>query len=181
MNANDPYAEFPSPGEVRLVRHLPGPIEKVWDYLTDPEKRGRWFAGGPMEPRRGGAVRFFFHHRNLAPSETPPDEYKEVHDPGAEMAGVVTRWEPPRVLAFTLQESEVTFELSPEGKGVLLVLSHRARGGDLPHVTNFSAGWHTHLAHLSAELEGTPRPPFWPLLARLESDYVKRYAAAHKS
>jgi len=37
---------------IRVIRgQLPGPIERVWEYLTDPDKRARWFAGGPMEPR----------------------------------------------------------------------------------------------------------------------------------
>ena len=55
-NENDQFGKFTQPGEVRIVRTLPGPIERVWDYLVDPEKRARWFAGGPMEPRQGGKV-----------------------------------------------------------------------------------------------------------------------------
>ena len=68
---NDQPGEFTKPGEVRIVRLLPGPIERIWDYLTDPEKRAKWFAGGPMEPRQGGKVELFFHHKNIAPDETP--------------------------------------------------------------------------------------------------------------
>ena len=30
---------------VRLERLLPGPIERIWAFLTEPEKRGgAWFA-----------------------------------------------------------------------------------------------------------------------------------------
>ena len=53
MKANDLHGQFTGPAEVRLVRTLPGPIERIWDYLTDSEKRSRWFAGGPMELRPG--------------------------------------------------------------------------------------------------------------------------------
>ena len=53
MKANDQHGKFTGPAEVRLVRTLPGPIERVWEYLTDPEKRSRWFAGGPMELSAG--------------------------------------------------------------------------------------------------------------------------------
>src|SRR5215211_7035252 len=101
MKINEQHGQFTGPAEVRLVRTLPGPIERVWSYLTDPEKRARWFAGGPMEPRAGGKLTLNFRQANLAPDETPPEEYKQHHDPGHSMEGIVTRWEPPRVLAFT--------------------------------------------------------------------------------
>src|ERR1022692_2026430 len=97
MKANDIHGEFTGPAEVRLVRTLPGPIERIWDYLTDSEKRSHWFAGGPMELRKGGKLTLHFRHRNLAPDETPPEEHKQHHDPGTSMEGVVTRCEPPRV------------------------------------------------------------------------------------
>ncbi|MEQ8750919.1 MAG: hypothetical protein RIC52_14200 [Amphiplicatus sp.] len=34
---------------IRFERLLPGPIERVWAYLTEPEKRAEWFAGGVTE------------------------------------------------------------------------------------------------------------------------------------
>ena len=180
MKANDQPGTFHGPAEVRLVRLVPGPIERVWEYLTDSEKRARWFAGGPMEPRKGGKFTLHFHHKNIAPDETPPEEYKETHDPGHDMSGVVTHWEPPRVLAYTFgsdRESEVTFELTPQGKQVQLVVTHRATGGDIPYMTSFASGWHTHLTHLIALLENAPRPPFWPVHVRLKAEYEKLRAA----
>jgi uncharacterized protein YndB with AHSA1/START domain len=184
MKANDEHGHFNGPGEVRIVRTLPGPIERVWEYLTDPEKRGRWFAGGPMEPRQGGKLTLNFRHINIAPDETPPEDHKQFHDPGESMNGIVTRWEPPRVLAYTFGdtgESEVTFELATRDKSVLLVLTHRARGGDLPYIAGFAAGWHAHLAHLIALLEGAPRPAFWPIHGRLRAEYVQLLAAGNSS
>jgi uncharacterized protein YndB with AHSA1/START domain len=179
MNTHHEYGSFPAPGEVRLVRTLPGPIERVWDYLTDPEKRARWFAGGPMEPKAGGKMELFFHHQNLAPDETPPEQFKHVQDPGFKMPGTVLRWEPPRVLSYTFDEdSDVTFELTAHGERVQLVLTHRSRGPDLPFLSGYAGGWHTHLTHLSALLEGAPRPPFWPLHAELKTAYEKLHASA---
>ena len=179
MKANDQHGTFHGQGEVRLVRTLPGPIERVWEYLTDPEKRARWFAGGPMEPRKGGKLELFFHHKNLAPDETPPEQNKHVHDPGFKMLGTVLRWEPPHVLSYTFDDdSDVTYELTPQGKEVVLVLTHRSRGGDLPFLTDYASGWHTHLMHLIALLEGAPRPPFWPTHLRLKAEYEKLRAAA---
>lgn len=176
MKINEQYGKFTGPAEVRLVRTLPGPIERIWEYLTDPEKRARWFAGGPLEQRVGGKMRLIFRHKDLAPDETPPEEHKQHHDSGVSMEGIVTRCEPPRLLAFTFGsegESEVTIELTPQGKHVLLVLTHRAAGGDVPYMADFGAGWHTHFAHLIALLEDAPRPPFWPLHSKLRAAYEK--------
>jgi len=184
MKINEEPGKFISPAEVRLVRTLPGPIERVWEYLTDPEKRARWFAGGPMELRVGGKMRLDFRHKNIAPNEVPPEDHKKHHEEGHSMEAVVTRCEPPRVLAFTFGsdgESEATFELTTEGKHVRLVLTHRATGGDLPYMAQFASGWHTHLTHLIALLEGAPRPPFWPVHAKLKPEYEKMRIAAQQS
>ena len=178
MKTNEQFGTFTGPAEVRLVRTLPGPIERVWDYLTDAEKRARWFAGGPMEPRKGGKLELFFLHKNIAPDETPPEDHKQAQDPGIKMPGTVLRWEPPRVLSYTFDDdSDVTFELTPQGKEVLLVLTHRSRGGDIPFLSGYASGWHTHLAHLVALLEGAPRPPFWSMHAKLKAEYEKIRAA----
>ncbi|HEY4299485.1 MAG TPA: SRPBCC family protein [Candidatus Didemnitutus sp.] len=174
MKANDELGKFTGAAELRLVRTLPGPIERVWDYLTNDEKRSRWFAGGPIEPRKGGKVELFFQHKNIAPDEIPPEAMKHVQDPGFKMPGTVLRWEPPRVLSYTFDESsEVTFELTPQGKDVVLVLTHRSSGEDIPFLTGYASGWHSHLEQLIALLEGAPRPPFWPTHQRLKAEYEK--------
>lgn len=179
MNPNDQPAQFNGPGEVRLVRTLPGPIERVWEYLTDPEKRARWLCGGVLEQKAGGKVEFAMVHKNLAPDETPPAQYAHVQDPGVTFEGRVLRCEPPRLLAFTFgsDDSEVTFELTPQGKQVLLVLTHRTRGDERKDLCNYASGWHTHLMHLIALLEGAPRPPFWALHLKLKAQYEKLRAA----
>lgn len=170
---NDAYGEFRGPGEVRLVRLLPGPIERIWDFLTDPEKRARWLCGGVLEQKPGGKVVFAMHHANLAPGETPPERFARVQDPGVTFEGRVLRCEPPRLLVYTFggDDSEVTFELTPQGKQVLLVLTHRSTGEDLKDLSNYAGGWHTHLALLIALLEGAPRPKFWATHARLQAHY----------
>jgi uncharacterized protein YndB with AHSA1/START domain len=178
MISNDAPGRFTAPGEVRIMRTLPGPIERVWQYLTDPEKRARWFAGGLLEPKAGGRAEFAMRQSQLAPDETPPDKYKNMHHSGATIAGRVLRCEPPHLLVFTFggDDSEVTVELQTQGSQVLLVLTHRAKGEDVPDLGNFATGWHTHLSLLVAELEGAPRPSFWPKHARLLAEYQKLQA-----
>lgn len=180
MKSNESYGQFTGPAEVRLVRTLPGPIERIWEYLTDPEKRARWFCGGVMEQKAGGKVVFAMHHKNLAPNETPPAKYAHVQDPGVSFEGRVLRCEPPRLLVYTFgsEDSEVTFELTPQGKQVLLVLTHRTRGAEEEsELTNYASGWHSHLTLLVAVLEGEPFPPFWATHAKNLAEYEKIRAA----
>jgi uncharacterized protein YndB with AHSA1/START domain len=63
-------------GTVRLERLLPGPIERVWAYLTESDKRATWFAGGTFDLRVGGRADLHFDHSNIS-SEKTPDEYKD--------------------------------------------------------------------------------------------------------
>lgn len=184
MNINEQHGKFTGPGEVRIVRILPGPIERVWEYLTDPEKRARWFCGGVLEQKAGGKVEFAMVHKNLAPNETPPAKYAHVQDPGVTFEGRVLRCEPPRLLVYTFgsDDSEVTFELTPQDKQVMLVLIHRTRGDEeRAELTNYASGWHTHLTHLVAQLEGAPRPAFWAMHAKLLAEYEKLRAATSQS
>jgi uncharacterized protein YndB with AHSA1/START domain len=169
------YGTVIEAGTVRFERLLPGPIERVWAYLTDSEKRGRWLASGPMELRPGGRVELRFVHASLSPeAEEVPEKYRDCAD-GAGFAAKVTRCEPPRLLSHTWGssgDSEVTFELTPRDGEVLLVLTHRRleRG----EMISVAGGWHTHLCILADHLEGRTPKPFWATHARLEGEYEKR-------
>lgn len=166
---------------VRFERVLPGPIERVWAYLTESEKRGRWLASGPMELHVGGPVELNFRHADLTSQvERPPDKYSKCAD-GFTTYGRVTRCDPPRLLSYTWDErsgaaSEVTFELTPQGEEVLLVLTHR-RLGDRATMLSVAGGWHTHLGILIDHLNGRDPRPFWSTHARLEAEYERRLPA----
>jgi len=182
MKTNEQYGKFINRAEVRLTRLLPGPIERVWEFLTDPEKRARWFAGGICEPKVGGKNDLVFQHKNLSPTEEPPEQYKQMNNEGFTMPSTILRWEPPRLLCYTFDDaSEVTFELTEQGKNVLLVLTHRASGEDIPSIPGYASGWHTHFDLLLALLEGTPPPLFWSTHKRLKTEYANAYAAVPTS
>ena len=121
-----------------------------------------------MELRVGGRVELTFRNTDLsAHAEPAPDKYKEYE--GAGFQGRVTRCDPPRVLSYTWGEhSEVTFELSPQGDDVLLVLTHR-RLPDRTAMVMVGSGWH--LAILLDHLNGREPRPFWSTHARLEAEY----------
>lgn len=172
------YGVVTGPGTVRFERVLPGPIERVWAYLTESEQRRTWLAPGPMELRVGGRVELHFRHANLSPHAEPtPARYAQYQD-GARIDGHITQYDPPRLLSYTWDEgegnaSEVTFELTPQGEDVLLVLTHR-RLGDRENRISVASGWHTHLGVLIDRLDGRNPSPFWLTHARLEAAYEQR-------
>lgn len=171
------FGEVIGEGAVRFERLFPGPIERVWAFLTESEKRGKWLAPGPMELRVGGAVELRFRHADLSPAvEETPERFKRYE--GHVLRGRVTICEPPRRLAFTWGDdpaagSEVTFELTPRGGKIHLLLTHR-RLADKPAMLSVSGGWHTHLAILADNLEGRTPRPFWATHGEVDAEYRRR-------
>jgi hypothetical protein len=81
------------------------------------------------------------------------------------------------VLAFTWtfgeRPSEVTFELAPRGKEVLLVITHRGLD-DREVKVSVMSGWDVHTGILADVLNGAEPRPFWSTHARLEEEYAAR-------
>ena len=63
---NDRLGVVIAPRTVRIERILPGPVERVWAYLTESDKRKKWLAQGPMANYVGGDVKLTFHHSQLS-------------------------------------------------------------------------------------------------------------------
>ncbi len=167
-------------GAIRFERLLPGPIERVWAYLADSDKRRTWLAGGPIELRPGGALELTWRNSELAgPDEATPEKFAQYE--GHSMTGRVIEADPPRRLVFTWpeedeSESEVAFDLTERDGKVLLTLTHR-KLGTRGLMVGVAGGWHSHLAVLQARLEGRDPPPFWAMVERVEADYEKRIPA----
>lgn len=171
------YGVLTEPRTVHLERVLPGPIELVWQYLTDSDKRGTWLAKGPMDLRAGGSVALDWKNSELSPHpDTIPEKYRQMDAEGSHLDGTITACEPPRLLAFTWGASEVRFELSPRGEDVLLVLTHRQLP-DLDQTIRVASGWHAHLELLLDKLRGHVPRPFWSTFTPLEAEYTRRFSA----
>jgi uncharacterized protein YndB with AHSA1/START domain len=176
---NDAFAKVIAPDTVRIERVLPGPIERVWAYLTESEKRGKWFCSGAIEPRVGGKAELIFQHSDLSSEKTYPEKHKDKAG-GIRMIAEITRYEPPHALAWVGgpgDGSEVIFELTPRGSDVLLVLTHR-RLANRGMVVGVSGGWHAHLGILEDNLNGVEPRPFWTTHAKLDAEYQRRIPAA---
>jgi uncharacterized protein YndB with AHSA1/START domain len=168
------YGVVSEPRALRFERLLPGPIERVWAYLTEPEMRAKWLASGPMELFAGGKVELSFRHADLSPvKEERPKPFKEEEH----LSGRVTRCDPPRLLAMTWgtapDASEVTFELAPRDEEVLLVVTHR-KLANRTEMINVAGGWHTHLAILTDQANGRTPRPFWSTWTGIKDEYQRR-------
>lgn len=175
---DDGYGSVRTPGTVRVERLLPGPIERIWNYVTDPEKRRQWLAGGAVELRSGGCIEHVFRNSDFSgPSETAPPKFAALTGE-IRLAGQVRECRPPHLLVYTWNgddddPSEVRFDLEAHGNKVLLTVTHSqlARRGMM---TMVAAGWHTHLDILAALVGARTPDGFWAKFARLHAEYDRR-------
>ena len=172
------YGELIDDNTVRFERLLPGPVERIWAFLTESDKRARWLCAGDAETRVGGKVDMHFCNRALSTEDDipRPEKYRELPET-ISFGGTVTRCKPMRLLAHTWEFedelSEVCYELTPHGDKVLLVLTHR-RLATAGQVLSVSTGWHSHLNLLEDVLTGDALRPFYRMQADLEAEYDRR-------
>ena len=119
----DAYGTLIEPTTLKIQRLLPGPIERMWAYLTDSELRRKWLAAGAMEMKVGAPFELVWRNGELNdPPGKRPEGFSEEH----RMQSRITEFEPLRKLTIAWNGSgDVTFELEPKGKGVLLTVIHR--------------------------------------------------------
>ena len=168
------YGELIEPTTLKIQRFLPGPIERVWAYLTDSDLRRQWLASGDMEMNPGAPFELVWRNNELTdPPGNRPDGFGDEH----RMKSQIVEADPPRKLVFTWGNSgDVSFELEPKGERVLLTVIHR-RLPDRKVMLMVGAGWHMHLDVLVARVSGTAVEPFWDGWVRLKADYDKRLPA----
>lgn len=146
--------------ELRFVRRLDRPIDKVWAALTIPERLADWIGEAEVEPRVGG--RYVIRFRD------PPDT----------LNGVIIAFDPPRLLEYAWPEgqrrSTVRWELEPDGAGCRLTL---IQGGVAPeHVVGIVSGWHDFLEMIPAAADGIRTEYDAPRWRALEAHYKAKLA-----
>lgn len=171
------YGEIIDASTVRFERLLPGPIERLWAFIVDADKRARWLCGGDTELRVGGHVDLHFHNATLSNQADipPPDKYAEM-DREVSFHGTVTECDAPRLLAHTWDfedtASEVRYELAEQGDQVLLTITH-SRLNSQEEAVSACGGWHTHLGILEDVLLGKDARPFWKTHSEIEAEYER--------
>src|SRR3954462_10873798 len=164
----DAYGELIEPTTLRIQRLLPGPIERIWAYLTDSDLRSKWLAEGAMEMRVGAPVELVWRNEEL---NDPPSKRPAGFPEEQRMQSRITELDPLRKLSIAWYNSaDVTFELEPKGSGVLLTVTHR-RLPDRSTMLKVSAGCPRDLDILDARASNKEPAKFWEGWARLQQEY----------
>ena len=170
----DTYGTLTEPATLRIQRLLPGPIERVWAYLTESDLRRKWLAAGEMELKVGAPFELVWRNNELT---SPPGQRPAGFGDEHRMNSRITELDPPRRLSIAWGNSgDVTFELEQQGHKVLLSVIHR-RLPDRGTMLMVGAGWHMHLDVLVARVNGAETEPFWDGWTRLKQDYDMRLPA----
>lgn len=165
---------------LRMERLLDAPIQRVWSFLVDPDKRARWLAGGSCPTRSGDTIELRFENDALSGEKAPPA--LQAHAGVHRLCSRILAMEPPHRLVMTWQEgsehaSEVSFELAAQGERTQLVLVHTrlARRDEMLLV---AGGWHTHLDLLDDVLADRAPRPFWTTFGARQQAYAPLIPAA---
>lgn len=166
----DDYAQIDGAQSLTIHRLLPGPIERVWEYLTHSQLRRQWLAAGDMQMQVGAPFELVWRNDELSeqPQQRPPEFNEEER-----MRSRIRELDPPYTLAFDWGQGTVRFDLAPVGDKVMLTITHqRLPDGNVR--LNVATGWHTHLDILRTRLHGESVAPFWAAFLARRDEYVKR-------
>ena len=103
------------PTTLKIQRMLPGPIERVWAYLTDSELRRKWLAAGKMEMKAGSSFELVWRNDELTdPPGNKPEGFGDEH----RMESRIVELDPPRKISFTWRDrfcSQTSMSFSAPG------------------------------------------------------------------
>lgn len=114
---------------LRFQRHVPYPVERVWQAVIVPAELERWFpAAADWKPEAG-----------------------ELFEAGGQ-TGEITELTAPHLIAWTFAGSQYRIELQADADGCLLTFTYTF--DDRPAAAQWAAGWDTYLNRLEPHLAG---------------------------
>ncbi len=127
--------------ELRFVRRLSHPVDKVWAAITEPDGLRAWFPFDIEGERATGApLRFVFRE-----------------DEGGDFEGSMVEFTAPAAMELRWEDDEtLRLELASSESGCVLTLINRF--DELGKAARDAAGWHACLDALEAWLEGAAVP-----------------------
>jgi uncharacterized protein YndB with AHSA1/START domain len=152
----------PDGGLIRFERHLPFPLQEVWEAITEPARIADWWlpfdADITMDLREGGEMVI------VGRGDEP-----------VAMAFTILRVEPPVLFEHTHADpgSFMRWELEAVDSGCVLRLSHFVP--DVPTAIDncYVVGLHTSLGRLAPLLAGESIPWDWDGFAATQAAYAQ--------
>jgi uncharacterized protein YndB with AHSA1/START domain len=148
---------------IRFERRFDSPVNAVWQALTEPEQLKQWTGAGEIEIDLAAGGRF------ISRVTGPPDLVEAVLKEGGslETHDTVLRVEAPNLFEHTFNGSPasvVRWELSADGNGCLLRLTHNERADtEGTQKASYLAGWHDLLDSMAEVIAGTREEGTWSL------------------
>ena len=170
----DAYGALTEPATLTIQRLLPGPIERVWAYLTESDLRRQWLAAGEMEMKVGAPFELVWRNDEL----TDP--------PGQRPRRLLRRAPDAEPDHRARSAAQARHRLGRQRRRLLRAGAAGRRGAahrdpSPParprHPAEVGAGWHMHLDILVARATGTEPEPFWDGWSRLQKEYDRRLPA----
>src|SRR3954447_24753703 len=122
--------------ELRFVRELSHPVERVWEAVTSPAGLSAWFPFDVVGERvTGASLRFEFRAGE-----------------GEPFAGTMVEFTPRSAMELAWEDETLRLELAVGGGGCVLTLINRF--DELGKAARDAAGWHACLDALEASLTG---------------------------
>lgn len=150
-------------GVIHFERHLPYPVEVVWDAITNPERLAGWWlpfeADITVDLRPGGELVF------AATSGEPPP-----------LTCTILRVEPPVLFEHTafVEGATLLWELEAVPEGTVLRLHEAIDGVDRAIDGGWLVGLHMSFERLEPALARSPVPWDWDELAVAWARYAER-------
>src|SRR5438046_10414985 len=74
----DAYGALIEPTTLKIQRLLPGPVERIWAYITDSDLRRKWLAAGVREMKVGAPVELVWRNDEL--NDPPSTRHADSND-----------------------------------------------------------------------------------------------------
>ena len=140
MSTSGAYTTAAGRPVVVFERSFSHPVERVWRAITEPAEMAHWFPSKvKADLRAGGAMEFTFA-------------------PDVALDGEVVELDEPHLFEFRWGADRLRFELSVEGEGTRLTMTHTLFEEGENAAAKTAAGWHLCLDALSARLDGARDP-----------------------
>ena len=148
---------------ITFERSIQHSIRVVWEALTESEHLARWYmTRARLDAREEGSIDY----------RSGPAQYH--------VTGKILVWQPPRVFEHEWnvelrkelpkgEKSIVRWELTPDGDGTLLRLTHKRLTRQT--AIGFSSGIHAFLDRLENELDGAPLVDWRTRVDEVRSNY----------